>query len=142
MASIHPHIHFNGNTEEAFEFYRSVFGGEFTRLMRFSALNSPEFSFPEEEQNKIMLVRLPIGGSTQLSGSDVPNFLGVVNEEENRSKITVGADSKAEAEAIFHGLSAGGIVEMPLDEGPWGSFLGTFRDKYGIEWMVEYDHPR
>lgn len=142
MASIHPHIHFNGNTEEAFEFYRSVFGGEFTRLMRFSDLNSPEFSFPEEEQNKIMLVRLPIGGSTQLSGSDVPNFLGVVNEEENRSKITISADSKDEAEAIFDGLSAGGTIEMPLDEGPWGAYLGTFRDKYGIEWMVEYDERK
>jgi PhnB protein len=138
MASISPHIHFNGNTEEAFEFYQSVFGGEFTRLMRFKDLNNPDFAFPEEEQQKIMLIRLPIGASTQLSGSDVPNFLGVVNEAENRSKITVSADSKEEAEAIFHGLSAGGEVEMPLDEGPWGTYLGSFRDKYGIEWMVEY----
>ncbi len=137
MASIHTHIHFNGNTEEAFEFYRSVFGGSFSRLMRFKELNNPDFSFPEEEWEKIMLIRLPIGSSTLLSGSDVPNFLGVVNEAENRSKITVGADSKEEAEAIFHGLSAGGEVEMPLDEGPWGTYLGSFRDKFGIEWMVE-----
>ena len=138
MAHIHPHIHFNGNTEEAFEFYRSVFGGAFSRLMRFKDLNNPDFVFPENEQNKIMLIRLPIGESCILSGSDVPNFLGVVNEEENRSKITIRADSKEEAEAIFHGLSAGGTVEMSLDEGPWGSFLGTFRDRYGVEWMVEY----
>jgi PhnB protein len=100
MASISRHIHFNGNAEKAFEFYKSVFGGEFTCLKRFSELNSPEFSFQEEEQNKIMLVRLPIGGSTQLSGSDVPNFLGVFNEEENRSKITISADSKEEAELV------------------------------------------
>ncbi len=138
MAQIHPHIHFNGNTEEAFEFYRSVFGGAFSRLMRFKDLNNPDFVFPENEQNKIMLIRLPIGESCGLSGSDVPNFLGVVSEEENRSKITISADSKEEAEAIFHGLSAGGTVEMSLDEGPWGSFLGTFRDRYGVEWMVEY----
>lgn len=138
MASINPHIHFNGNTEEAFDFYRSVFGGDFTRLMRFKDLNNPDFAFPEEEQQKIMLVRLPIGASCILSGSDVPNFLGVVNEEENRSKITVFADSKEEAEALFNGLSAGGEVEMPLNEGPWGTYLGAFRDKYGIEWMVEY----
>ncbi|WP_395783688.1 VOC family protein [Aquirufa sp.] len=138
MARIRPHIHFNGNTEEAFEFYRSIFGGEFSRLMRFSELNSPEFSFPEEEQHKIMLVRLPIGTSCVLSGSDVANFLGVVNEEENRSKITVSADSKEEAEAIFLGLSTGGVVEMPMDKGPWRSNLGTLREKYGIEWMVEY----
>jgi PhnB protein len=94
MASIHTHIHFNGNTEEAFEFYRTVFGGAFSRLMRFNELNNPDFSFPEEEWEKIMLIRLPIGSSTLLSGSDVPNFLGVVNEAENRSKITVSADSK------------------------------------------------
>jgi PhnB protein len=142
MASISPHIHFNGNTEEAFEFYQSVFGGEFTRLMRFKDLNNPDFAFAEDEQQKIMLIRLPIGASTQLSGSDVPNFLGVVNEAENRSKITIAADSKAEAEALFHGLSAGGTVEMPLDEGPWGTYLGTFRDKYGIEWMMEYDERK
>ena len=78
------------------------------------------------------------GESCVLSGSDVPNFLGIVSEEENRSKITISAESKAEAEALFHGLSAGGTVEMPLDVGPWGTYLGAFRDKYGIEWMVEY----
>jgi PhnB protein len=68
----------------------------------------------------------------------VPNFLGVVSEEENRSKITISASNKEEAERLFNGLSAGGVVEMPMDEGPWGSYLGTFRDKYGIEWMVEF----
>ncbi len=137
MPNIIPHIHFNGNTEEAFEFYRSVFGGSFSRLMRFKDLNNPDFAFPEDEQNKIMFIRLPNGESCVLSGSDVPNFLGIVSEEENRSKITISAESKAEAEALFHGLSAGGTVEMPLDEGPWGAYLGAFRDKYGIEWMVE-----
>ena len=138
MATIIPHIHFNGNTEEAFEFYRSVLGGSFSRLMRFKELNNPDFSFPEEEQNKIMLIRLPISGGSYLSGSDVPNFMGVVSEEENRSKIVLSADSRDEAETLFNGLSAGGSVEMPLDQGPWGTFLGTFRDKFGVEWMVEF----
>jgi PhnB protein len=137
MASINPHIHFNGDTEEAFEFYRSVLGGSFSRLMRFKELNDPDFSFPEEEWEKIMLIRLPIAGGGYLSGSDVPNFMGVVSEEENRSKIILTADSKEEATALFDGLSAGGTVEMPFDKGPWGSHLGTFRDKYGVEWMVE-----
>ena len=137
MAQIHPHIHFNGNTEEAFEFYRSVFGGAFSRLMRFKDLNNPDFVFPEDEQNKIMLIRLPIGENGLLSGSDVPNFLGVVSEEENRSKIILSANSREEAAHLFNGLSAGGTVEMPIDEGPWGSYLGTFRDKYGVEWMME-----
>ena len=85
-----------------------------------------------------MLIQLPIGGGCILSGSDVPNFLGVVSEEENRSKILIIAENKLEAEHLFNGLSAGGTIEMPLDEGPWGSNLGTFRDKYGVEWMVEY----
>jgi PhnB protein len=137
MASINPHIHFNGNTEEAFEFYRSVLGGSFSHLMRFKELNNPDFSFPEEEQNKIMLIRLPISGGGYLSGSDVPNFMGVVSEEENRSKIVIAASTKEEVETLFNGLSAGGTVEMPLDEGPWGTYLGTFRDKFGVEWMVE-----
>ncbi|MFM1829287.1 MAG: hypothetical protein RL624_1528 [Bacteroidota bacterium] len=138
MAKICSHIHFNGNTEEAFEFYRSIFGGEFIRLQRFKDLNNPDFQFPEDEQNKIMLIQMPIGGGCILSGSDVPNFLGVVSEEENRSKILIIAENKVEAENLFNGLSAGGTIEMPLDEGPWGSNLGTFRDKYGVEWMVEY----
>jgi PhnB protein len=138
MAKICSHIHFNGNTEEAFEFYRSVFGGEFTRLRRFKDLNNPDFKFPEEEQNKIMLIQMPIGEGCILSGSDVPNFLGIVSEEENRSKILIIAGNKVEAETLFNGLSTGGTIEMPLDEGPWGSNLGTFRDKYGVEWMVEY----
>ena len=84
-----------------------------------------------------MLIRLPIGGGASLSGSDVPNFMGLVSEEENRSKIVLSADSREEAETLFNGLSAGGTVEMPLDEGPWGTLLGTFRDKFGLEWMVE-----
>ena len=138
MASISSHIHFNGNTEKAFEFYRAVFGGEFSRLMRFKDLNNPDFAFPEEEQNKIMFIQLPIAGTCFLSGSDVPNFLGIVSEEEHRSKILIRAENKQEAERLFNGLSADGAVEMPLDEGPWGSYLGTFRDKYGVEWMVEY----
>ena len=138
MARISSHIHFNGNTEEAFEFYRSIFGGEYTRLLRFKDLNNPDFKFPKDEQNKIMIIQLPIGGGCILSGSDVPNFLGFVSEEENRSKILIAAENKVEAETLFNGLSAGGTVEMPLDEGPWGSNLGTFRDKYGVEWMVEY----
>lgn len=138
MASISSHIHFNGNTEEAFEFYRSVFGGEYSRVLRFKDLNNPDFKFPDDEQNKIMLIQLPICGACILSGSDVPNFLGIVSEEENRSKILISTENKEEAEAIFNGLSSGGTVEMPMSEGPWGSHLGTFRDKYGVEWMVEF----
>ena len=138
MASINPHIHFNGNTEEAFEFYKSVFGGSFSRLVRFKELKTEGFSFPEEELNKIMHIALPIGVGSAIMGSDVPSMLGVVNENENRSKVTISAESKEEADKLFNGLSAGGTVEFPIGDSPWGSYFGAFRDKYGVEWMVDF----
>ena len=137
--TINPWINFNGNAEEAFTFYKSVFGGEFAKVIRFKDLASPEFPVPENEQNKIMLITLPIGKDNMLMANDVPEILGKVNENENRSKISISAESREEAEKIFKGLSAGGQVEMPMDDSPWGSYFGMFRDKYGIEWMVEFD---
>lgn len=138
MANINPHIHFNGNTEEAFEFYKSIFGGSFTRIVRFKDLSSMGIELPEKEHNKIMHITLPIGVTSVLMGSDVPDILGKVNENENRSKITISADSKEEADALFNGLSAGGNIEFPIDNSPWGSYFGALRDKYGIEWMIEF----
>ena len=139
MATINPHINFNGNAEEAFNFYKSVFGGEFSRLVRFSQMASADFTVDEKEANKIMHIALPIGKSNELMGNDVPSFMGTVNEQENRSKIAVMVESKEEADAIYHGLSAGGTVEMPIADSPWGSYFAMFRDKYGIEWMVEFN---
>jgi len=138
MATINPHINFNGNAEEAFNFYKSVFGGEFSRLVRFSQMASADFTVDDKEANKIMHIALPIGKDNLLMGNDVPEFMGRVNEQENRSKIAVLAASKEEADAIYHGLSAGGAVEMPISDSPWGSYFGMFRDKYGIEWMIEF----
>lgn len=142
MPVINPHINFNGNAEEAFDFYKSVFGGEFTKVVRFKDLASAEFPVAEKEENKIMHIALPIGKINILMGNDVPEILGRVNENENRSKITVSTESKAEADRIFLGLSAGGSVEMPIDDSPWGTYFAMFRDKYGIEWMVEFDPNR
>lgn len=138
MATINPHINFNGNAEEAFEFYRSVFGGEFAKIIRMKDMSSPEFPVPEKELNKIMHISLPIGKNV-LIANDVPEFLGRVSETENRSKISVTAVSRKEADKIFVGLSAGGNVEMPMAESPWGTYFGMFRDKYGIEWMIDFD---
>ncbi len=138
MASIHPHINFNGNAEEAFNFYKSVFGGEFAKVMRFKDMASAEFPVAEHEANKIMHIALPIGKNF-LMANDVPEILGRTNENENRSKIVINAESKAEADKLFNGLSAGGQIEMPISDSPWGSYFGMFRDKYGIEWMVDYD---
>ena len=138
MAKINPHIHFNGNAEEAFNFYKSVFGGEFKSIKRFKDLATEEFSFPEDELQKIMHIVLTICSSSILTGSDVPAMLGTVNEAENRSKITITAETKEEADALFNGLSVGGQVEMPIGDSLWGSYFGMFRDKYGIEWMIDF----
>jgi PhnB protein len=139
MALINPHINFNGNAEEAFTFYKSVFGGEFATIFRFKDLPAnPDAPIDEQEGNKIMHIALPIGGNV-LMGNDVPSFMGTVNERENRSKISIGAESKEEADRLFNGLSAGGEVEMPMEDSFWGSYFGMFRDKYGIEWMIDYD---
>jgi PhnB protein len=138
MASINPYVNFNGNAEEAFNFYKSVFGGEFKTIVRFKDIESPEFPVPENEANKIMRIVLPIGGNTLLA-NDVPESMGPVSESENRSKISVSAESREEADKIFNGLSAGGAVEMPMGESPWGTYFAMFRDKYGIEWTVEFD---
>ena len=139
MASINPHINFNGNAEEAFNFYKSVFGGEFAKIMRFKDLATAEFPVADNEANKIMHIALPIGNSI-LMANDVPEIMGRTNENENRSKIVISAESKAEADKLFNGLSAGGQIEMPITDSPWGSYFGMFRDKYGIEWTVEFTH--
>lgn len=138
MATINPYINFNGNAEEAFTFYKSVFGGEFTKITRFKDIASAEFPVAETEANKLIRIELAIGGN-MLIANDVPEIMGRVNENENRSKIAVTAGSKEEADKIFNGLSVGGTVEMPMAESPWGTYFAMFRDKYGIEWTVEFD---
>ena len=139
MAQINPYIHFNGNAEEAFSFYKSVFGGEFAMISRFKDLSIPEHPVSEKEAEKIMHIALPIGKNSLLMGSDTPEFMGKHNENDNRSKISISAESKEEADQLFKGLSSGGNVEMPIADSPWGSYFGMFRDKYGIEWMVDFN---
>ncbi len=138
MTTLNPWINFNGNAEEAFTFYKSVFGGEFAKVVRFKDLASAEFPVPAKEENKIMYIALPIGKANMLIANDVPEVLGRVNERENRSKILVNAESKEEADRLFAGLSAGGEVEGAMGDSPWGSYAGMFRDKYGIEWLIEF----
>ena len=138
MSKVSIYLNFQGNTEEAFNFYKSVFGGEFAKIIRFKDLASAEFPVAENEANKIMHIALPIGKSI-LMANDVPEIIGRTNENENRSKIVISAESKDEADKLFSGLSAGGQIEMPISDSPWGSYFGMFRDKYGIEWMVDFD---
>lgn len=140
MALINPHVNFNGNAEEAFHFYKSVFGGEFATIVRFRDISAPGQPIPEKEADKIIHIALTIGPNV-LMGNDVPESMGRVNERENRSKISIGAASREEADKLFNGLSAGGTIEVPIGDSPWGSYFAMFRDKYGIEWMVDFD-PR
>ncbi len=137
MATINPSINFNGNAEEAFTFYKSVFGGEFAKVTRLKDLSSPEFPVSENDANKIMYIALPIG-KNMLIGNDIPESMGLVNENENRSKIAIFAESRDEADKLFNGLSVGAQVEVPMSDSPWGSYFGMFRDKYGIEWMIDF----
>ena len=139
MRTINPWINFNGNAEEAFTFYKSVFGGEFAKIVRFKDISSAEFPVPEKEAQKIMYIALPIGKHNVLKANDVPEFMGRVNENENRSKILISAESREEADKLFNGLSAGGSIKGHIGDSPWGSYAGMFRDKYGIEWIVEFD---
>jgi len=139
MASINPYIHFNGNAEETFTFYKSVFGGNFATIVRFKDMDfegAPNF---EKEAEKIMHIALPIGKHSLLLGSDTPEQMGKHNEMETRSKISINAESKEEADKLFNGLSVGGQIEMPLEESPWGSYFAMFRDKFGIEWMINFE---
>ena len=138
MIQINPHINFNGNAEEAFSFYQSVFGGSIAPIVRFKDMAAPGQPLPDTEADKIMHIALTIGNNT-LMGNDVPEILGRVNERENRSKISVSVDSREEADRIFNALSAGGTVEVPIGDSPWGTYFAMFRDQYGIEWMISYE---
>lgn len=138
MALINPYIHFNGNAEEAFIFYKSVFGGGFTDIRRYKDISGPEFPIAENDANRMMHIALPIGKSNQLMGSDTLEMMGRVTENDNRNTISISAESKEEADKLFNGLSEGGKVEMPIADGPFGNYFGMFADKYGIQWMVEF----
>lgn len=142
MATINPYLNFNGNTEEAFLFYKSVFGGEFVLLQRYKEVPETEMgaNLKEDDKEKIMHVSLPIGQNTILMGTDVLEAYGQTLTEGNNFSVAIGTDSEAEADKLFNGLSEGGTITMPLQKTFWGSYFGMFNDKFGIQWMVNYDH--
>lgn len=139
MATISPYLNFNGNCEEAFLFYQSVFGGEFTFIGRFKDMPSEE-TLTEEQGNKIMHVSLPINGEIHLMGSDTMEK----NETPvcSNISISINAASEEEAHTLFHGLSKGGKVTMPLQKTFWGALFGMFTDTFGTNWMVNYDYEQ
>ena len=144
MATINPYLNFNGNTEEAFNFYKSVFGGEFAAVMRFGDFQQSEgceeMKVAENELDKIMHIALPIGNGNVLMATDALESMGQKLTEGNNFSISVSADSKEEADRLFKGLSEGGKVEMPLADAFWGAYFGMLQDKLGVRWMVSYDY--
>ena len=138
MASINPYRNFAGNTEEAFNFYKSVFGGEFLAVMRFKDMGEAAGPIPEGDSNKIMHIALPIG-SNVLMGTDALESLGQKLNMGNNYYISIDADTRDQADKFFNELSAGGKVEMPMADMFWGDYYGSFFDKFGLGWMVSYN---
>jgi len=137
MPALNPYLNFNNNTEEAFNFYKSVFGGEFAMVMRFKDIPA-EYKGPAHEDNKIMHISLPIPGCGMLMGSDVPEQMGKVVTG-NNIQLSLTPSSKEEADKLFNGLSAGGQVTMPMADAFWGAYFGMCEDKFGIRWMINFD---
>lgn len=136
MATINPYLNYNGNTEEAFNFYRSVFGGEFAGLQRFR--DTPEADkLPEKDRDKIMHIALPIGKNI-LMATDALDSYGQKLHQGNNFYITVSVENEQEAKEIFNNLSQGGEIELELQRTFWAESFGMFRDKFGIQWMIDY----
>lgn len=142
MASINPYLNFNLNSEEAFTFYKSVFGGEFSTFQRFKDVPGMGDNLSNAEKEGLMHVALPIGKGSVLMGSDVLPSRGHPKAEGNNFYISLQADSKEEADKLFNGLSAGGNVEMPLTDTFWNAYFGMLQDKFGIRWMINHDYPQ
>lgn len=141
MTTVNVYLTFNGNCEEAFKFYQSVFGGEFSYLGRFDDMPSQEGvpAIPEAEKDKIMHMSLPISKETELMGCDSSEAFGGAPVMGNNFSLSINTDSKAEADRLFNELSEGGKVTMPMENTFWGSYFGMFTDKYDINWMVSFE---
>ncbi len=136
MRAINPYLNFNGNTEEVFTFYKSVFGDGFAMVMRFGEVEDQSF-LSDDEKDRIMHIALPMGSSI-LMGSDVPKAMGKVTTGTNIA-ISISAESREEADRIYAGLAEGGDATMPMDDASWGDYFGMLTDKFGIQWMISYN---
>ena len=139
MAKLAPYLNFDGTCQEAFNFYKSIFGGEFSS--RHSMSDTPHAEgLPENERNRIMHISLPINENTTLMASDILPSAGHTLNEGNNVHLSLHPDSREEADRLFNGLSAGGKVEMPLQDTFWGAYYGNFKDKFGIQWMINFEN--
>ncbi len=142
MPKLNTYLNFAGNAEEAFTFYRSVFGGEFTSLVRFKEMPMDGIRLSEEEGNRIMHISLPIGKENLLMATDILESLGQKLVPGNNYYLSVHPESKEGADRVFRALSAGGKVEMPISDQAWGDYFGSLRDRFGVQWMVNYSYPK
>jgi PhnB protein len=136
---VNPYLNFNGATQEAFNFYKSIFGGEFTSVQRFKDMPPSKKPIPEGERERIMHIALAIGSDTVLMGSDISKSMGHSLTQGNSIYISLHTETLEDAQRLFKGLSAGGKVEMPLEKMFWGAYFASFRDKFGILWMINFD---
>jgi len=137
MRTMHPYLNFDGQAEEAFNFYKSVLGGEFIFFKKMS--DAPESDkLPEDERNRVMHVALPINEHTILMASDCIPSAGHVLREGNNMYVHLAAESREDADKLFDGLSAGGTIEMPMEDMFWGDYFGSLKDKFGIQWMINF----
>ena len=137
MAKLNPYLNFDGKTEEAFNFYKSVLGGEFLMLQRFRDTSYGD-KMSEEDKNKIMHVALPVGENI-LMGTDTMESMGQRLRSGNNFSLSIEAESEEEADRLFNNLSEGGKVEMPMEKTFWDAYFGMFVDKFGIQWMINFD---
>lgn len=143
MAKFNTYLNFNGNTEEAFNFYRSVFGGDFAGIMRWKDMPRCDEmgSMSDDDKNKIMHMALPLGGDQILMGTDALKSTGEVTMGTN-IHIVIGPDSKEQADQYFNALSEGGKTTMPMQDTFWGAYYGMLTDPFGVQWMINYEKPK
>lgn len=144
MAKVNPYLNFKGNTEEVFNFYKSIFGGDFATVMRYGDVKGQEGceNLSDADKEKIMHIALPLSDGHVLMASDVAGECADKFVVGNSISLSVSADSKKEAEKIFNGLAEGGKITMPLGDTFWGAYFGMLTDKYDIDWLVNYDYPK
>jgi PhnB protein len=141
MPKVHAYLNFAGNAQEAFDFYRSVFGGEFSSVFRFKDMPMEGVTLSPEDQEKMMHISLPLGDDEVLMASDTLPSMGQELVQGNNVYVSVHPTSREEADRLFSGLSEDGEIEMPIDDQMWGDYYGAFTDKFGVKWMINYHDP-
>jgi len=141
VSKVNVYLNFAGNAEEAFNFYKSVFGGEFTSVVRFKDMPMEGGKLNKEEEDRLMHIALPIGKDFLLMASDCPEFMLPTFVTGNNVFVTIHAESKEEADRVFNTLSAGGNVKIPIKDQVWGDYFGSFEDRFKVNWMVFYSYP-